>query len=66
MFILKLKHKQEKNLYCEYKMMIIKSKLSGAQPEIFQGRGGFVGHFNKHFIKKSRKKAPQGKIKATL
>ena len=37
---------------------------SGAQPEIFQGRGGFVklGHFNKHFIKKSRKKAPQGNI----
>ena len=30
----------------------------------FQGRGGFVklGHFDKHFIKKSRKKAPQGKI----
>ena len=40
MFMLKVKHKQEKNLYCEYKMMIIKSKLSGAQPEIFQGRGG--------------------------
>ena len=37
---------------------------SGVQPEIFQGRGGFVklGHFNKHFIKKSRKKAPQRKI----
>ena len=30
----------------------------------FSGQGGFVklGHFNKHFIKKSRKKAPQGKI----
>ena len=30
---------------------------------IFQGRGGFMklGHFNKYFIKKSRKKAPQGK-----
>ena len=37
---------------------------TGAQPEIFPGRGGFVklGHFDKHFIKKSRKKAPQGKI----
>ena len=37
---------------------------SGVQPEIFQGRGDFVklGHFNKHFIKKSRKKAPKGKI----
>ena len=37
---------------------------TGAQPEIFQGRGGFVklGHFDKHFIKKSRKTAPQGKI----
>ena len=37
---------------------------TGAQPEIFQGRGGFVnlGHFDKYFIKKSRKKAPQGKI----
>ena len=36
----------------------------GAQPEVFQGRGGFVrlGHFHKHFIKKSRKKAPQGSI----
>ena len=36
---------------------------SGAQPELFQGRGGFVklGHFDKHFIKKSRKKAQQGK-----
>ena len=40
MFMLKVKHKQEKNLYFKYKMMIIKSKLSGAQPEIFQGRGG--------------------------
>ena len=29
----------------------------------FQGRGGFVksGHFNKPFVKKSRKKAPHGK-----
>ena len=40
------------------------SLITGAQPEIFQGREGFVklGHFDKHFIKKSRKKAPQEKI----
>ena len=33
---------------------------SGAQPEIFQGKGGFVKleDFDKHFIKKSRKKVP--------
>ena len=37
---------------------------SGAQPEIFQGRGGFVelGHFNKHFLKNTRKKVLPGKI----
>ena len=37
---------------------------SGAQPEMFRGRGGFVKlrHFDKHFIKKSRKKVPPGKI----
>ena len=37
---------------------------AGAQPEIFQGRGGFMelGHFNKLFIQYSRKKAPHGKI----
>ena len=37
---------------------------SDAQPEIFQGRGGFVklGYFDKHFIGKSRKNAPQGKV----
>ena len=36
----------------------------GAQPEIFQGRGGFVKlrHFDKHFVKNSRKKGPAGKI----
>ena len=35
-----------------------------AKPDIFQCRGIFVklGHFDKHFIKKSRKKARQGKI----
>ena len=38
---------------------------TGAQSEIFVGREGFVklGHFDKHFVKNSRKKiAPQGKI----
>ena len=32
-------------------------QLLGAQPEIFQSRGRFVelGHFAKHFIKKTRK-----------
>ena len=37
---------------------------SGAQPEIFQGRAGFVelGHFNKLFVKTHKKKGLQGKI----
>ena len=37
---------------------------SGAQPEIFQGRGSFMelGHFNKHFVKNTRKKVPPGNI----
>ena len=44
-------------------MWSIGAGYSGAQPEIYQGRGGFVklGHFDKNFIKKSRKKAPQEK-----
>ena len=39
-------------------------EIAGAQPEIFQGRGGFVklGHFDKHFVKNSRKRAAQGKF----
>ena len=38
--------------------------ITGAQPEIFQGRGGLVGlgQFYKHFVKNTRKKAPHGKI----
>ena len=38
-----------------------KNIYAGMQPEIFQGRGGFVklGHVDKYFIKKSRKNAPQ-------
>ena len=37
---------------------------AGTQPEIFRGRGGFVKvvHFDKHFVKNSRKKGPTGKI----
>ena len=35
---------------------------TGAQPEIFQGRGDFVklGHSDKHFVKNSRKKRSCG------
>ena len=35
---------------------------SGKQPDIFKGRGGFVefGHFDKHFLKNTRKIGPQG------
>ena len=37
---------------------------AGVQPEIFQGRGNFVklGHFDKHFVKSSRKERPAGKF----
>ena len=36
---------------------------AGAQPEIFQGRGGFVelAHFDKHFVRNTRQKGPAGK-----
>ena len=39
------------------------SKVTGAQPEIFKGRGGFLelGHFNKPFVKNKREKGPVGK-----
>ena len=38
--------------------------ITGAQPELFQGRRGVVklGHFDKHFVKNSRKNGPAGKI----
>ena len=38
--------------------------VTDAQPEIFQGWVGFVklGHFDKYFVKNSRKKGPTGKI----
>ena len=37
---------------------------TGAQPEIFQDKGGFVelGYFDKLFVKTQGKKAPHGKI----
>ena len=37
---------------------------TGAQSEIFQGRGGLVGlgHFYKHFVKNTKKKVPHGKL----
>ena len=37
------------------------SKLAGAEPEIFQGRGGFAEfrQFNKNFVKNTRKKRPR-------
>ena len=37
---------------------------AGAQPEILQGRRGFVelGHFHKHFIKNKEQKVRQGNI----
>ena len=53
---------------CKKTMLCCNTRLlpvaPDAQPEIFQGRGGFVklGRFDKYFIKKSRKKAPQRKI----
>ena len=39
------------------------SSKSGAQPDIFQGRGSFVElrHFDKYFIKNTRKKGSAGK-----
>ena len=44
--------------------MKLQAYLSGAQPEIFQGRGGFVelGHFEKRFVKNTRKKTPKENI----
>ena len=44
------------------------TRVPGAQPEIFQGRGGFVklGHFHKRSVKNSRKKGPAGKISEFL
>ena len=51
------------NVLCTFDLSGVTT--AGAQPEIFQGREGFVelGHSDKHFVKRSKKKkAPQGKI----
>ena len=50
----------EKKLHSIFKQ---KDAKSGAQPEIFQGRGGLLGlgHFYKLFVKNTRKKGPAGK-----
>ena len=58
--------RMNKKLWISYLFLITsicRGVLTGAQPNIFQGRAAFLelGHFDKHFIKKSRKKAP-GKI----
>lgn len=39
------------------------SKVTGAQPEIFKSRGGFLEleHFDKPFVKNKREKGPAGK-----
>ena len=41
----------------------LENTVTGAQQEIFQGRGGFVelGHLDKHFVKNTRKKGAAGK-----
>ena len=45
-------------------MLLLEDLLPGSQPQIIQGRWGFVklGHFYKNFVKNSRKKVPAGKI----
>ena len=57
----------KENDYSFFRLIDFEKSLSpnpGAQPEIFQGRGGFVKleHFDKHFIKKSRKKPRREKV----
>ena len=54
--------------YCQYSSNEQKSDClyyhiyAGAQPEIFQDRGGFMklGQFDKHFLKNLRKKRATG------
>ena len=43
---------------------VVLTEDTDAQPEIFQGRGGFgkLGHFDKRFVKNSIKKIPAVKI----
>ena len=61
-----LKNLQKAEAYLEPKQasmmeLFLWIYLTGAQPEIFQGRGGFVkfGHSEKDFVKNSRKKKPR-------
>ena len=44
------------NVLCTFNLSGVTT--AGAQPEIFQGREGFVelGHSDKHFVKRSKKK----------
>ena len=48
-------------LSCPYNII---NAGSGAQLELFQSSGGFLelAHFDKHFVKNTRKKIPTGKI----
>ena len=52
------------NMLCQdegyYKNFLNTVIAAGGQPEVFQGREGFVefGHFNKHSSKTQEKKAP--------
>ena len=53
-----------KNKFISQNCHLLNRMKPGAQAEIFQSRGGLVGfgHFYKHFVKNTRKKAPQGKF----
>ena len=61
------KKKIEPGIYSELcqDIFCVTLAYSGAQPEIFQGRGGLIGlgHFHKHFVIKTpaQKKALLGK-----
>ena len=55
------------NVLCTFDLSGVTT--AGAQPEIFQGREGFVelGHSDKHFVKRSKKKkGPAGKNSEAL
>ena len=62
--IISLDH-QDFGSYCQYisseqKPDCLYHTYAGAQPEIVQDREGFLklGHFDKHFLKKSKIKSP--------
>ena len=50
-----VKEKKKVKIFSKYK------RNTGAQPEILQGRRGFMelDHFDKHFVKNKRKKRPR-------